>query len=612
LFLTRHTRAALSTAKPPPAVFSPSPTLIAFLMIAAVSLYGAGFYYKALGCDGGWYSYPALELAQHGTLGGNLRTPAEQLQHGGSVATFAFLTQNSIRVLYTTIWFELFSPSIYSVKFLSLVELVVLGLVLYLALSAIVPSVAWRLFVLGLFVTDQTVALSAAADIRPDIAAAAVALALFCLVDRKRSLGASVAAVLTCFVLPLVHVTAVVPWLGVTAYVVTRDLLARRRRLGAWLLPAAMAVAFLVAFVYGARLFSHLAPVAEGARPIGVNAADKVRSLFHAGPSAMLAKELLRWRSYFFTTNVASLGVLFCGVALASSGIRGLSETRARQLGLLAGVAVMFVSLLLLDPHPTDFHAIPATPFIYLLFAAGLPSLGESPGRLRLVAVGLALLAGLSSLGLAARIAGSGWISGYNIASIGRLLRNVQKDSPSRAVILGPTEIYPFLDLRRGFLIVDNTRDGEHFADILPVLPSVQYVVLNADYEKYGWRKKFLAAYPEYALQQIASLGGSNGVLTVCRLVHPALEPSRPLGPASSSTIRLPGGRPSSAEAVTVAPDRRPPRCAYLRGNPLVYHLAGPSGGTAAEVHVVNPPALPRAGADRRGGVFFRPERWCA
>jgi hypothetical protein len=526
LLLTRHTKPAFSMTKPLPAAYSPSPAMIAFLIIAAIALYVAGFYYKALGCDGGWYSYPALELAQHGTLGGNLRTPAEQLQHGGSGATFGFVTQNSIRVLYTTIWFKLFSPNIYTVKFLSLIELVALVVVLYLALSAIVPSTIWRLFVLGIFLTDQTVSLTAAADIRPDIAVATIALLLFCFVDRRRSVGSTAAAVLTCFLLPLVHVTAVVPWLGVMAYVITRDYLARSRRRTALLFPAAMTIAFLVAFVFGGRLFAHVAPAVQGAHTVGVTAADKVRSLFYAGPSVMFAKEVLRWRGYFFTTNVASLGVLFGGVALAIPRIRRDSAAGASHLGLLSAVVVMFASLLLLDPHPTDFHAIPATPFFYLLFAAGLPSLGQSPSRMRLVAIGLALLAGLTSLVLAARIARSGWISGYNIVSIGRLLERIQNDSPSRAVIIGPTEVYPFLDVRRGFLIVDNTRDGGHFADIRAVLPSVQFVVLNADYEKYRWREKFLAAYPDYSLQQVASLRGSNEALTVCRLLHPVAKPS--------------------------------------------------------------------------------------
>jgi hypothetical protein len=370
-----------------------------------------------------------------------------------------------------------------------------------------------------------------------------------------------------------------------------------------------MAIAFLVAFVFGARLFAHVAPVAEGAHAVAVTAADKVRSLLHAGPSAMLAKEILRWRSYFFTTNVASMGVLLCGAALAFSRIRGHSAARASHLGLLAAVVVMFVSLLLLDPHPTDFHAIPATPFIYLLFAAGLPSLGENRARVRLVANGLALLAGLTSLVLAARIAWGGWISGYDIASIGRLLERVQKDSPPRAVILGPTEIYPFLDVRRGFLIVDNTRNGEHFADILPVLPSVQFVVLNADYEKYRWREKFLAAYPDYSLQQVASLGRSNDALTVFRLSHRVTETSGVGGPAPSSTIRRPGSRPPRAGAV--AADRRHSRCAYLRANRLVYHLAGVHDRTATAFRVVNPPVPPRAGVDRRGQAPFRAGRWC-
>ncbi|MBZ5638246.1 MAG: hypothetical protein LAO51_05745 [Acidobacteriia bacterium] len=526
MLLTRHAILAPSTTKPISAAYSPSRTMIAFLIVAAISLYGAGFYYKALGCDGGWYSYPAFELAEHGTLGGNLRTPAEQLQHGGSGATFAFLTQNSIRVLYTTICFELFSPNIYAVKLLSLIELVALGFMLYLALSAIVPSVAWRLCVLGLFLTDQTVSLTASADARPDIAVAAVALALFCLVDRRRGVGSTAVAVLTCFLLPLVHVTAVVPWLGVMAYLVTRDYLARSRRRTALLFPAAMTIAFLIAFVFGGRLFAHVAPAAQGAQSVGVTAADKVRSLIYAGPSVMFAKEVLRWRSYFFTTNVASLGVLFGGVALAIPRIRRDSVAGASHLGLLAAVVVMFASLLLLDPHPTDFHAIPATPFFYLLFAAGLPSLGQSTSRMRLIAIGLALLAGLTSLVLAARITRSGWISGYNIVSIGRLLERMQNDSPSRAVIIGPTEIYPFLDVRRGFLIVDNTRDGGQFADIRAVLPSVQFVVLNADYEKYRWLEKFLAAYPDYSLQQVASLRGSNEAITVYRLLHPAARHS--------------------------------------------------------------------------------------
>ena len=102
-----------------------------FAVISASLLFSAGFYYKGLSHDGGWYSYPALALSRGGHPAENLQ-PIDRISSvQGVKAIFKFKTIYSIRIFYTSLWFRYISQNIISLKFLSLLELITFFVLAY-------------------------------------------------------------------------------------------------------------------------------------------------------------------------------------------------------------------------------------------------------------------------------------------------------------------------------------------------------------------------------------------------------------------------------------------------------------------------------------------------
>ena len=64
--------------------------LFIFSILSASLLFASGFYYKDLGCDGAWYSYPALALSRGGSPVENFENVDDIRPVQGVKALFGF------------------------------------------------------------------------------------------------------------------------------------------------------------------------------------------------------------------------------------------------------------------------------------------------------------------------------------------------------------------------------------------------------------------------------------------------------------------------------------------------------------------------------------------
>jgi hypothetical protein len=488
------------------------------LIVVALTLFLVRSYYTTLGCDGAWYSYPALELAQRGTLGGNLCAPTDQVNLHGIAACYGFATHPSVRVFYTALGFRLLSSHILTIRLLSLLEWALLIATMYFALASCVDRRVWRLPLLAIFINDKTVLLQAAGDYRPDIAVASVALLLFVLAHKKQTATTVICMLALSCIMALVHTTAVVPFIGVLVYVTAFRYTSTRHIMRTLQLPIAMAVAFGLSFLWGGHiLFSPLVSPCASVTG-GVQLSNMIGTMWQAGLVPMVTKEVDRWFVYFFVTNVAALLVLAAGAALViRNGRPGAARSR-QGIALLIAVTSMIMVLFVLDPHSTDTHGIPVAPFFYLLLATQMQRVADFRGVLRHALVGIAVLAGASSCALTAKLWVQGHTSGYNVASVQKLLGSIAETDGSSTVILGPVEIFPFLRADGDYLIVDSARSGQDMEKLRTILPYVSYVILNGDYESCGWPGKFTQAIPGHGLERVAEMRGNSNCLTVYRL----------------------------------------------------------------------------------------------
>lgn len=493
-------------------------TMTAVLLIVALVLLFIRSYYSALGCDGGWYSYPALELAQRGTLGGNLCAPGDQIEQHGISAYFDFATHTSLRVFYTALGFKLLSSDILTIRLVSYAEWLALLTVMYFALAACVSKKSSLLLLWACFVNDKTILLQAAGDFRPDIAVATATLLAFVLFHRRRTIVNSIAMVAVSGAMALVHSTAAVSFCGILVYVTAHQLLTTRHLWSALRLPAAMAASFGLAVLVGNQLV--FAPMLQTCTTAsaGVDIGHRISTLWQSGFMPIVGKEAHRWVGYFFKTNVAVLMVLMLG-AIAASNRRPVGDMRSIQgRALLVAVFSMLVTLLLLDPHSADTHAIPVAPFFYLLLATQAHRIVGARGMVRHSLAGIAVVAGLSSVALSAKLAKEGSASEYNVRSVSNLLNCITATPASRTTIIGPVEIFPFLDTDGDFLIIDSNRGGRDLDKLNSVVALASYVILSDKYDSDAWKRNFSQAMSAYRLEAIAAVGGSRENLTVFRL----------------------------------------------------------------------------------------------
>ena len=489
-----------------------------FAVLSASLLFAAFFYYRGLSHDGGWYSYPALALSRGGSPTENLQ-PIDRISSvQGVKAIFRFKTIYSIRIFYTSLWFRYISQNIISLKFLSLLELIAFFILAYLLIHRFCQDKFVALMLFAILINDKRILEAAASNYRPDIILAALcALTFLLLLRQDRPLLLFLGAITSCL-MTLTHATSVIPFACIICFFLFHNVLNGNYKLRANY--AYLIIGILAVFVFMNRgaFFDTLFPSPVKSLTSPVNMQHRILRTWESGFMFIFTKELYRWGTYFFRSNVAQLLVLFIGILLffrqsLSSLIRDKTG-----LSLLLSTFTGLIFFAVLDPHQSTCHSIPMVLFFFLILAHSLrPSRLHAKG-LKYMLVGLVCFTSLCSIAVAGKIIVKGHKSGYNIAAVAKSFEDIFYSNHKEYLIVGPTEIWPFIKEDRDVLIIDTTRNQKDLPKIKSIIDSVDYIVINRDYTGYGWEQAFLRYYPGYYFDPVSQVGGQNEFIKISRL----------------------------------------------------------------------------------------------
>ena len=84
-------------------------------------------------------------------------------------------------------------------------------------------------------------------------------------------------------------------------------------------------------------------------------------------------------------------------------------------------------------------------------------------------------------------------------------------------LLLGPTEIWPFIKQNKNVLIIDE-RSEKQFKKIEPIIDSVDYIVINEDYKNWKFEEAFLKYFPNYYFDTKLNISGRDVLLKILKL----------------------------------------------------------------------------------------------
>ncbi len=493
-----------------------------FSIFSAAVLFVVGFYYSPLGCDGGWYSYPALALSKGGDPVQNRTSIEEAKTIRGVKALFPFETYQSIRIVYTTLWFKYVQKNIYFLKVLSMLEFIALMSVIYLLMYKFTEDRTIAFAVLALLLNDKVILLNAASDFRPDIVVGVFACLIFFLLLRPTSIGNLLFVLMAVVALMLTHLTAVIPLFFILCYFMLKNLLAAKYDIKSNYVYLLVGMVAAMVFFNRDRIFTFLFPSSNDLGSVVSLAATEASDVFGKGLQYILVvKEWTRWKGYFGLPNVMVLCGLLTGAILffARPSINLKANNRI-GLSLLLSTCATLVLVAASDPHWAFAHVIPVVPLIFLLVAHQIHIHETMRKPILLVFITFVFLNCIISIAVAGKMYYSANKAGYNIAIINERLNSILSTKTWQYTIVGPTEIWPFINENREILIIDTVRTGSDFEKLSPVLHSIDYVILNADYEAYRWEDKFHTYFPDVVLEDVCSLGDKNKFLRIYKMNH--------------------------------------------------------------------------------------------
>ncbi len=476
-----------------------SRVLICAAVLCVVVLTTLGLLHIPLQVDGGWYSYPAVAWVLHGDPYAYQLPFEEAVAASGSRVLFHYETTSSVRVLYTAAAISLFGASRETLLFVSLAEY---SLLVYSAFRVYCATFQSRHLVLMaalLVAVDLSILVPAVTDFRPDNAVAAFSLILYwLLVPAKLGKGRLSAAVVMAVLAVFTAATAPIPIVFVVVALLTEAWLTGgqdgRRKFIEVILVGSVAVA---CFLGRSALFELLLQP-ERAVVSPVDPIARMMAKWSYGPFGVLDTEVERWRRYLSGANIAvGLGTICAmwGTVLAARRRR----MSPRIWGTLCGLVCAGLFVALADAHATPSHLVPLVPFIWLLFTSAERTDGSWR---RFVLPTLAALACVASFGLAMKWGAELVRSGSRISRIAQMLQRLPTRG-ERLILIGPTELWPYLPVDRTVVMVDWIRDPAQIAEYRNILGQVQYVVLNKDYGWDSWSRT-LTAIPESEFSQVS------------------------------------------------------------------------------------------------------------
>lgn len=508
-------------------------------LIAATALAVASYMYEPSRVDGGWYAYPALAISEGRDPGDNQLGVAEllELHEGGTKAKYYWDSRRNLYVWPAALWFEGFGAGFVSTRLLSLSHLLLyLGLAFWVLRryggDIRVTGAAWLLLA-----TDSVVISSGIADMRPDLLMSSGALLLFMAFHGAAGEGrgkhlalVAVSSVLLAFAYPLIHLTApftmAILWSTVVARYWWEGRTTGARYPSGWVWLALSVT--VVAFAFRSQLLDLLIPT-QVPEPFAQSALAAVLRNLRAGPMEYALREFNRWASYGYTSNVFILLTMIVGFAIWL--YRLIADRRnipALDRGLLVGVGGAILLVALCSPYPREDHLLSIVPFVLLIACRGISPLVQKQGRAWIVA-GVVLIA-VATAG--SKVLHAAWIA-HKASRDHYANRDVREEFAKlvkpgeQTVIVGPAEIWPYLDRRADVVIFDD-RAGTEPLDAV-VKHAADFLIVSRDYLKYGWPEKFLARNHGVHVLLQAQFGTveKGPYLAIYRFVHEGDESSR-------------------------------------------------------------------------------------
>lgn len=503
----------------------------AFVALSAGILAATHFVYTPLQVDGAWYGYPGFALSQGRDPGESFAPIDLPIDDTGTRVNFPFDTRD-LRTYSIAAWFQLFSPSIWSAKAYSLMELLVLVSVTVFVLRQNIGA-SWAAAIAGLMLLSDLTAVSlASADMRPDIAVAIFGVAVFGGAVMHRgsfSWQRSVCCVLLAAILAFVHLTSAVAF-SVIGGAMAVDFLLNR---------SAMSIRRIATYfgvlAVGLVGLAFQRPVRELLVPTSFDPS----SLYYPQPANNLAlghlaaKELNRWYNYFFDANVSILVALLVVTFFAVRILRthGQSEKSSDSsirliaplaFGLLCGIGVLAI----LDPHPASHHAFSVLVFAYLLSAYVLDAAtSRNQHGLSNTLAALLVAAGLAKVLLATKIGIEEVEDGLSNATI-RTALNEEVEKTGARVIIGPTMLWSYLKPSGSYLVLDR-RTGD-LRVLAPALNQVDLIVADEEYRAFNFVETLEQTYPQFEVSMIRTIGNVDApdrlqLFTIHHRPQPAL-----------------------------------------------------------------------------------------
>ena len=426
----------------------------------------------------------------------------------GIKSTFGHPTEYSIRVFYTSLWFKYISKSIVSLKFLGLLEFISFLVLAYFLIHKFSGDHLISLLLFAILLNDKRIILIATSDYRPDIMLAALTcLAILFFMWENRTYGLIFAGLTSCLLI-LVHITAVIPFLSMICFFLFYNALCGKYKLRdnySYLLVAGLAfmVFFYRVMIFDSLLFSYdhitssSAVAVHKASIMNSTAVHKLSKLFDKGFLFLIKKEVWRWRSYFVFFNIAELLALFTGVILLFKQSHFSLGGNKKGFSSFFAIAAGLFALAVIDPHDTWRHGIVLVPFFFLMLSSAFHPVKLPSKTYLYVLIALVWISSFHSIAMAGQLVLQGKKGGYNITKATKCFEEILSSNDKAYLIIGPTEIWPFIEEDKNVLIID-IRNGRQFKKIKPIIDSIDYIVINEDYRKWKWEKGFLRYFPNY------------------------------------------------------------------------------------------------------------------
>jgi len=484
-----------------------------------------------VGVDGGLYSYPALSLSRSADPRESQLSVEETKDTEGIRAIFGYDLSRTVRVLPMSWWIGAFGANIWSLRAFGLMEMALLVLLMFLALWTASKDPLIALLLWSLYITDAKVLGLGSTDPRPDIMITILTLVVFMLLDVRAEKKAKagllfVLSFLAMFLLSVTHVTAAISLSFLMCYMIAEMIISWHS------IPRFTKRLYLSLIITGSFGFLLRRTVCAVLIPsqyldrIGFNTVVDVKKgvieLLLGGVLPLMAKELSRWSDYFYPYNLPLLFVIFIAIFLFAANIIGSSikKPSSSQMSILAGL-ISALGVLALDPHPWGAHALPLVPFFIIFLAKELRIIHNT----RLKHVVISLLIAFTLLSAGAQISFAGRIvmkctpSGFSNRAVVDLMQSIFNDNRKNYLVVGPTEIWPYINSRTNVAIFDAKM--QKLDEIYRYMNKIDYFILNKDYRGYDWENRFREKYPTVALATVAEIGDENSGWPFMKVMKP-------------------------------------------------------------------------------------------